>query len=101
VHNPKLFLIAAGAALWLPMAAQAVNDEGKSTNQSAQSTEEPGAVKCRKALVNPVTGHAICIDPKGAPVDPPPREALQRPCPPRKHDDDPWTTYEHWSGCHD
>ncbi len=54
--------------------------------------------KCLEAAVNPVTGDAICINPHGAPVERPPASAL-KPCKPRAHDQDPWTTYEHWSGC--
>src|SRR5262245_44738001 len=30
------------------------------------------APACRKAEVNPVTGHVLCIDPIGAPVEAPP-----------------------------
>ncbi len=29
---------------------------------------------CRKAEINPVTGHVFCIDPKGAAVPPPPED---------------------------
>ena len=41
-------------------------------------TSESGSVKCEEAEVNPVTGHAECIRPRGAAVDPPPRSAV--PC---------------------
>jgi hypothetical protein len=35
--------------------------------------EQPQAAPvCRLAEVNPVSGHAECVDPRGAPVDPPP-----------------------------
>ena len=34
--------------------------------------------KCRKAEINPVTGHVLCIDPLGAPVDAPPEDAKPR-----------------------
>jgi hypothetical protein len=34
--------------------------------------------KCRKAEINPVTGHVLCIDPLGAPVEAPPEEAKPR-----------------------
>ncbi len=75
---------------------------GLAAESSDQSTQETAAApKCLKAAVNPVTGHAICLEPKGAPVEAPPVEAYQRPCPPRAHDDDPWTIYEHASGCGD
>jgi hypothetical protein len=31
--------------------------------------------KCEKAEVNPVTGHVLCLKPRGAPVEPPPAGA--------------------------
>jgi hypothetical protein len=33
----------------------------------------PDAPKCKEAVVNPVSGYASCVDPLGAPVDPPPK----------------------------
>ena len=38
----------------------------------------PAVAKCEEAEVNPVTGHAECIRPRGAAVDPPPQSAV--PC---------------------
>jgi hypothetical protein len=35
--------------------------------------------ECRTAEINPVTGHVMCIDPLGAPVEAPPEEA-KLPC---------------------
>ena len=91
----KTLVVALGVAMWLlPTVAQ-------SEEQSAQSTEEPAApAKCLEAAVNPVTGDAICVNPRGAPVEPPPKAVFQ-PCKPRAHDSDPWTVYEHSSGCGD
>lgn len=89
----KTLAVALGVILWLPMAAH-------SAEESAPSAEESAApAKCLKAAVNPVTGHATCVEPRGAPVEPPPPSAFKRPCKPRAHDDDPWTIYEHGSGC--
>jgi hypothetical protein len=69
--------------------------------ESAQSEEKSAApAKCLEAAVNPVTGFAFCINPRGAPVDPPPVSSLH-PCKPRAHDNDPMTVYERWSGCGD
>ena len=45
---------------------------------------------CLKAEVNPVTGHVLCIDPLGAPVEPPP-SASDVPCKPGAHADQAWT----------
>jgi hypothetical protein len=44
--------------------------------ESAGDPASAAAPKCLKAEVNPVTGHALCIDPIGAPVDPPPAAEL-------------------------
>ena len=91
----KTLVVALGVAMWLlPTVAQ-------SEEQSTQSTEGPAApAKCLESAVNPVTGNAICVNPRGAPVEPPPKAAFQ-PCKPRAHDSDPWTVYEHSSGCGD
>jgi hypothetical protein len=48
------------------------------------------APKCLKAEVNPVTGHALCIDPIGAPVEPPPAAELP-PCKPGARTDEAWS----------
>ena len=101
MQHLRMLVAAAAVAFCLPVAAQSSAEDAKpSTKEPAASAEAAPPVKCLKAVVNPVTGHAICLEPKGAPVDPPPRSALQRPCPPRAHDADPFTVYEHWSGCH-
>ena len=41
--------------------------------------ETKAAPKCLKAEINPVTGHTLCIDPVGAPVEAAPKEWLE-PC---------------------
>ena len=58
----------------------------------AESACDPAsaAPKCLKAEVNPVTGHALCIDPIGAPVDPPPAAELP-PCKPGARTDEAWS----------
>ncbi len=38
----------------------------------ASSSDIPVAAPCKEAIVNPVSGHAECVRPLGAPVDPPP-----------------------------
>jgi hypothetical protein len=45
---------------------------------AAGAAEEAPPSKCRKAEINPVTGHVLCIDPLGAPVEAPPEEAKPR-----------------------
>jgi hypothetical protein len=95
VQDLKTLVVALGVTLWLPMSAQ-------SADQPVQPDEAAAAPpKCLKAVVNPVTGYAICVEPRGAPVDPPPTASFNRPCKPRAHDGEAWTVYEHYSGCHD
>jgi len=89
---------------WLGAAALAQNAEPTSTTPEVPTAAQPAEgsatpAKCLEAAVNPVTGHAVCVNPRGAPVEPPPPSAFNRPCKPRAHDDDPWTVYEHGSGC--
>jgi hypothetical protein len=50
------------------VAAIAAAGAGETSSQGPQA-------KCRKAEINPVTGHILCIDPLGAPVEPPPETA--------------------------
>jgi len=33
----------------------------------------PASAQCKQAVVSPVSGFAECVDPRGAPVAPPPR----------------------------
>jgi hypothetical protein len=76
-----------GLALCLPATARAAEQQAQAADQGAKP------VKCLEAAVNPVTGFAVCVNPVGAPVDPPPAAAFQ-PCKPRTHDNDVWTMYE-------
>jgi hypothetical protein len=46
-----------------------------SAGGAAAADPEQGQAKCRKAEINPVTGHVFCFDPLGAPVEPIPSEA--------------------------
>jgi hypothetical protein len=57
---------------------------------SAGDPAAEAAPKCRKAEVNPVTGHVLCLDPLGAPVDPPPAAELP-PCKPDERSGEVWT----------
>lgn len=41
-------------------------------------------VQCKTAVVNPVSRHAECVDPPGAPVAQPPADAAP-PCPSHPH----------------
>jgi hypothetical protein len=48
------------------------------------------APTCRKAEVNPVTGHVLCIDPLGAPVAQSP-SASEVPCKPDARTTEAWS----------
>jgi len=55
------------------------------------ATAAAGATEtCRKAEVNPVTGHVFCFDPIGAPVEAPPA-ASEVPCRADAHSGDAWS----------
>jgi hypothetical protein len=53
----------------------------------AADEAKQGSAECRKAEVNPVTGHVLCVEPLGAAVEAPPSDALS-PCQKLKHTGD-------------
>jgi hypothetical protein len=81
----------APAALALALGAVALMATmgGSALAESAGDGAPPTAPKCLKAEVNPVTGHVLCLDPIGAPVDPPP--AAELPCKPDQRSNEAWT----------
>jgi hypothetical protein len=74
----------------LALAAAIILAGGHTLAESAGDPASAAAPKCRKAEVNPVTGHALCIDPIGAPVDPPPAAELP-PCKPDERSNEAWS----------
>jgi hypothetical protein len=42
-------------------------------DRHAERGPPPAPPKCKEAVVNPVSGYASCVNPLGAPVDPPPK----------------------------
>jgi len=48
---------------------------------AAEAAKDQTQAECRRAEINPVTGHVFCIDPRGAPVEAPP-EGLRPECKP-------------------
>ena len=74
----------------LAFAAAILLAGGHAFAESAGDTASAEAPKCLKAEVNPVTGHALCIDPIGAPVEPPPAAELP-PCKPDARSNEAWT----------
>jgi hypothetical protein len=45
---------------------------------AAGTAEKTSPPKCLKAEINPFTGRVRCVDPVGAPVEPPPEDAKLR-----------------------
>jgi hypothetical protein len=77
-----------GAALVL--AAVAAGERGWATD-AAGGAALGTAQSCRTAEINPVTGHVLCIDPLGAPVEAPPA-STELPCRPNAIErDGAWT----------
>jgi hypothetical protein len=78
-----------GLALVASLAATAaLAADGDTPASAAAST-------CRKAEVNPVTGHVLCLDPLGAPVEAPPA-STELPCGPNANKaDGAWTWGPH------
>jgi hypothetical protein len=67
--------IALGLAFW----ALGASPQGLSSATAADAEGSGAQPKCLKAEVNPVTGHVLCVEPLGAPVDPAP-SAAENPC---------------------
>jgi hypothetical protein len=63
---------------------------GSAAAESADKLAPAAPPKCLKAEVNPVTGHVLCIDPIGAPVDPPPAAELP-PCKKDERNSEAWS----------
>jgi hypothetical protein len=54
---------------------------------AARAADDDAPV-CKRAEVNPVTGHVLCVDPLGAAVAPPPKAD---PCKADAHSGEDWT----------
>jgi hypothetical protein len=76
-----------GLAFAGSLAAMAALDGAMAASEGDPAAAAP---TCRKAEVNPVTGHVLCIDPLGAPVEPPPASS-ELPCKPGARADEAWT----------
>jgi hypothetical protein len=91
VRHLKTLVVALGVTLGLLVAAQAED------KPAASADEQAAPAKCLEALVNPVTGYTLCVNPRGAPVEQ--ASPSKEPCKPRAHDKELGTVYEHWSAC--
>jgi Protein of unknown function (DUF2380) len=64
--------ITAIAFLVLVGAATVARSGAPSRSEASDATADAPTAPCKEAIVNPVSGHAECVRPLGAPVDPPP-----------------------------
>jgi hypothetical protein len=62
----------------------------RAAGAGSADTTQPATETCRKAEVNPVTGHVFCFDPIGAPVEAPPA-AAEMPCRADAHSGEAWS----------
>jgi hypothetical protein len=66
--------MASVAVLWLGAAlAQAPGDAAPSSPPVPAPAPATSSAKCQEALVNPISGFAECVKPRGAAVAPPPK----------------------------
>jgi hypothetical protein len=66
------FRITAVACLTLLSAAMSGHSAAAPSNETPEAKLSVPAALCEEAVVNPISGHAECVRPRGAPVDPPP-----------------------------
>jgi hypothetical protein len=84
-HQMKTFgAIALGILMFLTASGD------RAVGAGAGETATGGSEICRKAEVNPVTGHVFCFDPIGAPVEAPPA-AAETPCRADAHSGEAWS----------
>jgi hypothetical protein len=69
--------------MWRMVIAALLLAASMATVLAAEPQEQTADAKCRKAEINPVTGHVLCIDPRGAPVEAP-AEELRPECKPEE-----------------
>ena len=69
----RTLIVALGVTMLLPVAAQSADTATQPADTTATQPGEAAATpaKCLEAAVNPVTGSAYCVNPRGAPVEPP------------------------------
>jgi len=60
------------ACLVLVAAATSSRSGAAPPSETSDATTTAPAAVCKEAIVNPVSGYAECVQPPGAPVDPPP-----------------------------
>ncbi len=69
MHGLRIMAI---ACLVLLGAATSARSGAAAPGETSEATTTAATALCKEAIVNPVSGHAECVRPPGAPVDPPP-----------------------------
>ncbi|MFD0988345.1 hypothetical protein [Methyloligella solikamskensis] len=89
MHSSKLVALLAGPLLAMQLLTSFFTPLSPAR---AEEAADPAKPKCEIAEVNPVTGHAICIKPIGAPVEmPPPEEEVSEDCQPGDESTEDWS----------
>lgn len=83
-------LVMIGVAIWGSLGAPGARAGEEALAPDADAAVPTAPQTCRRAEVNPVTGHVFCFDPLGALVEPPPA-AADTPCKPGTHKGEAWT----------
>ena len=68
------------------MVAVVLGIAGAAASAAELSAPKP-APRCEVAVVNPVSGYAECVKPRGVPVDPPPKKSAPTPEECQQHQD--------------
>jgi hypothetical protein len=61
------------ALLGCAIASAAAPAPTPQTPDASSAPPPPATAQCKEAVVSPVSGFAECVDPRGAPVAPPPK----------------------------
>ena len=81
-----------------PMLTAAAEDQAAppqaTQDQGAAAEGQTAPAKCLEAEVNPVTGHVLCVKPRGAPVDPP--NLADEPCQKHANANGEWALETHF-----
>jgi hypothetical protein len=77
----------AAACVALAVCTLCTTSEAAPPGDQNTAAAPPSSQKCKEAVVNPVSGYAECVNPRGAPVDPPPPRPPPTPDECRKHAD--------------
>jgi hypothetical protein len=82
--------IVLGLTMSASLVASGVLAGERASVAGASEAAAPAAKTCLEAEVKPVTDHALCLNPLGAPVEAP-QAASELPCESHPHADGAWT----------